>query len=143
MSMNEKNEHNSRIIHTVGRRKTSVARIRLFPDALGNVTINNRPLNQFFPQPFHQKIVQSPFLALKSEMSAEQSFGVSVRVVGGGVRGQAESIRHGISRALVSYDPLFRKTLKKNGFLTRDPRMKERKKPGLKRARRAPQWSKR
>lgn len=129
----------------VGRRKSSVARVRLFTSSPpqsamgGNLTINNRPYEEFFPILKLQKIIETPLTRLKSL----NRFGAMIRVRGGGIRGQAEAIRHGIARALVLFDPNFRKKLKKAGYLTRDSRVKERKKFGLKKARRAPQWSKR
>jgi small subunit ribosomal protein S9 len=129
----------------VGRRKTSIARVRLFtssPDKSiekGNLTINGLPYKEFFPLAEFQKIVESPFECLKSL----KRFNATVKVKGGGTRGQAEAIRHGISRTLVLFDANFRKKLKKVGYLTRDSRKKERKKFGLKKARRGPQWSKR
>ncbi len=130
---------------TVGRRKRSVARVRLFTASPlqsvgeGNLTVNDKPYKQFLPVLELQKIVESPLIRLKSL----NRFRVTIKVQGGGIRGQAEAIRHGLSRALVLFDSNFRKKLKKAGFLTRDPRKKERKKFGLKKARRAPQWTKR
>ena len=121
-----------------GRRKHSVARVRLYPGA-GKVTINDRDIDDYFGLETLKLIVRQP-LEL-TETTAK--FDVFVRVAGGGVTGQAGAIRHGVSRALLVYDNELRPTLKKAGFLTRDPRMKERKKYGLKAARRAPQFSKR
>ena len=121
-----------------GRRKHSVARVRLYPGA-GKVTINDRDIDDYFGLETLKLIVRQP-LEL-TETTAK--FDVFVRVAGGGVTGQAGAIRHGVSRALLVYDPQLRPALKKAGFLTRDPRMKERKKYGLKAARRAPQFSKR
>lgn len=122
----------------VGRRKEAVARVRLMPGS-GAITINEKEYTQYFPSPINQGIVESP---LKLVDQRTQST-ISVKVEGGGMRGQAEAVRHGITRALVAMDPELRKTLRAAGFMTRDPRVKERKKPGLKRARRAPQWKKR
>ena len=121
-----------------GRRKHSVARVRLYPGN-GNVTINGRTTDNYFGLETLKLIVRQP-LALTG---TEAQFDVVCTVAGGGVTGQAGAIRHGISRALLQYDAELRATLKKAGFLTRDPRMKERKKYGLKAARRAPQFSKR
>ena len=121
-----------------GRRKHSVARVRLYPGA-GKVTINDRDIDDYFGLETLKLIVRQP-LEL-TETTAK--FDVFVRVGGGGVTGQAGAIRHGVSRALLVFDPELRPALKKAGFLTRDPRMKERKKYGLKAARRAPQFSKR
>lgn len=124
---------------SVGRRKTSTSRVRLYTQGEKGITINNKPYTEYFPTSFLQKIVQDPMDKLK----CLGKFGVTVKVKGGGPTGQAEAVRHGISRALVALNPYFKKRLKKAGYLTRDPRMRERKKPGLRRARRAPQWSKR
>jgi len=121
-----------------GRRKHSVARVRLYPGA-GKVTINDRDIDDYFGLETLKLIVRQPLELTETT----QKFDVFVRVGGGGVTGQAGAIRHGVSRALLVYDPELRPALKKAGFLTRDPRMKERKKYGLKAARRAPQFSKR
>ncbi len=122
-----------------GRRKKSVARVRLYAGT-GKVTVNDRDINDYFGLETLKLIVRQP-LALTAN---EEKFDVECRVAGGGVAGQAGAIRHGIARALLQYDSEnLRPALKKAGFLTRDPRMKERKKYGLKGARRAPQFSKR
>ncbi len=121
-----------------GRRKKSVARVRLIPGT-GNITINKRDVEEYFGLETLKMIVRAP-LVLTNTLS---KFDVIVNVYGGGTTGQAGAIRHGISRALIVADAELRGTLKKAGFLTRDPRMKERKKYGLKAARRAPQFSKR
>ena len=121
-----------------GRRKNSVARVRLF-NGTGKITINGRDIDNYFGLETLKLIVRSP-LALTG---TEGKFDIVVNVVGGGVAGQAGAIRHGITRALMESDAELRPALKKAGFLTRDPRMKERKKYGLKAARRAPQFSKR
>ena len=121
-----------------GRRKKSVARVRVYPGT-GKVTINDRDIDDYFGLETLKLIVRQP-LALTESL---EKYDVVCRVSGGGVTGQAGAIRHGISRALLKVDNDFRPTLKKAGFLTRDPRMKERKKYGLKAARRAPQFSKR
>jgi len=121
-----------------GRRKHSVARVRLYPGS-GKITINDRDIDDYFGLETLKLIVRQP-LEL-TETTAK--FDIVVRVGGGGVTGQAGAIRHGISRALLVFDAELRPPLKKAGFLTRDPRMKERKKYGLKAARRAPQFSKR
>ena len=122
-----------------GRRKSSVARVKLIPGGTGVITINNRTLENYFGLDTLKYIVKQP-LAL---LAVEGKFDVNVKVQGGGYTGQAGAIRGGLSRALLQADPEFRTALKKAGFLTRDPRMKERKKYGLKAARRAPQFSKR
>ena len=121
-----------------GRRKKSVARVRLVPGS-GNITINKRDIDTYFGLETLKMIVRAP-MNLTNTMS---KYDVLVNVYGGGTTGQAGAIRHGISRALIVADPDLRGTLKRAGFLTRDPRMKERKKYGLKAARRAPQFSKR
>ena len=121
-----------------GRRKSSVARVYLVPGK-GEITINKRSLDDYFGLDTLKMIIRQPLVAT----STEDKFDVRVNVKGGGYTGQAGAIRHGISRALLEVDGEYRATLKKEGFLTRDPRMKERKKYGLKAARRAPQFSKR
>ncbi|MBR6939647.1 MAG: 30S ribosomal protein S9 [Clostridia bacterium] len=121
-----------------GRRKSSVARVRVYAGT-GKITINDRDIDDYFGLETLKLIVRQP-LALTD---TAEKFDIVCRVGGGGVTGQAGAIRHGISRALLQYDEELRPTLKKAGFLTRDPRMKERKKYGLKGARRAPQFSKR
>jgi small subunit ribosomal protein S9 len=121
-----------------GRRKTSVARVRLY-NGTGNITVNGREIGDYFGLDTLKYIVNQP-LELTNTTG---KFDVVVNVQGGGIAGQAGAIRHGISRALLLYDENLRAELKKAGFLTRDPRMKERKKYGLKAARRAPQFSKR
>lgn len=121
-----------------GRRKKSVARVRLVPGT-GAITINKRSIDDYFGLETLKLIVRQPLDAL----SAVSKFDVIATVTGGGVTGQAGAIRHGISRALLQVDGENRAILKRNGYLTRDPRMKERKKYGLKAARRAPQFSKR
>lgn len=123
----------------VGRRKTAVARVRLFTRGEKEIVVNEKPYRNYFPLPEIQDIVTSPLVRMKNI----EKFRVLVHVSGGGMRGQAEAIRHAISRALVKFNPDFKKRLRRVGFLTRDPRMKERKKFGLKGARRAPQWQKR
>ncbi len=121
-----------------GRRKSSVARVRLY-NGTGKITINDRDMDDYFGLETLKLIVRQPVVLT----GTADKFDVVVRVAGGGVSGQAGAIRHGISRALLVYDEALRSQLKKAGFLTRDPRMKERKKYGLKAARRAPQVSKR
>lgn len=121
-----------------GRRKSSVARVYLVPGS-GKITINKRDIDEYFGLETLKVIVRQPLVATESETK----YDVLVNVKGGGYTGQAGAIRHGISRALIEADQELRPTLKSGGFLTRDPRMKERKKYGLKAARRAPQFSKR
>jgi len=121
-----------------GRRKSSVARVRLYPGS-GNITINDRTIDDYFGLDTLKLLVRQPLVL--TETTAK--FDIVCNVDGGGVSGQAGAIRHGISRALLKFDENLRLPLKKAGFLTRDPRMVERKKYGLKKARRAPQFSKR
>ncbi len=122
----------------VGRRKTAVARVRIWPAKAMEITVNNRDFAIYFKEKGLQDVFIAPLLKIN-----ESALRISSRIKGGGLRAQAEAGRHGLSRALISYRPEFRTVLKTLGFLTRDSRMKERKKPGLKGARRAPQWSKR
>ena len=130
---------------TVGRRKTAVARVRLFTASPsqsvieGNLIINGKPYKEFFPTLELQNTIEAPLRRLKSL----NRFMVTVKVKGGGISGQAGAVKHGLARALILFDSNFRKKLKKTGYLTRDSRKKERKKYGLKKARRGPQWSKR
>lgn len=131
-------ESKSPYFYGTGRRKHSVARVRLY-QGTGKITINDRDIDDYFGLETLKLIVRQP-LALTGNDAA---FDIVCTVTGGGVTGQAGAIRHGISRALLEFDAELRPTLKAAGFLTRDPRMKERKKYGLKAARRAPQFSKR
>jgi small subunit ribosomal protein S9 len=121
-----------------GRRKNATARVRLLPGS-GNIVINGKSIDEYFDFETIRREVRRPLQVT----GTETKFDVIVKVEGGGFTGQSGAIRHGVSRALLQADPEFRATLKAEGFLTRDPRMKERKKPGLKKARRAPQFSKR
>ena len=121
-----------------GRRKSSVARVRLVPGD-GNIVINGREIEDYIPFAALRAVVNQPLVATETQ----GSYDIVVNVKGGGYTGQAGAIRHGIARALLTVDPAYRPTLKAAGFLTRDARMKERKKYGLKGARRAPQFSKR
>lgn len=126
-------------IYAVGRRKTSNAQVRLYGGGKGVITINGRSMDDYVPTKELRDLILSPL----AQFNMEKKTDVTVVVKGGGSTGQAEAIRHGIARAMEKKDPEMRKSLKVEGFLTRDARKKERKKPGLKRARRAPQWSKR
>jgi len=121
-----------------GRRKEAIARVRIQPGS-GEWKINDRSLQEYFPNKVHQQLISEPFVTL----GAEDQFDVIVRIDGGGVSGQAGALRLGIARALTLVDPESRPTLKRAGFLTRDARVTERKKAGLKKARKAPQYSKR
>ncbi len=122
-----------------GRRKSSVARVRLFPGGTGEIKVNNRTIDNYFGLETLKLIVRQPMVTTETL----GKFDIEATVIGGGFTGQAGAIRHGLSRALIQADENYRPVLKKAGFLTRDPRMKERKKYGLKAARRAPQFSKR
>ena len=131
-------ESKNKYYYGTGRRKHSVARVRVYPGS-GNITINGRNIDEYFGLETLKLIVRQPL----NLTDTSDKFDIICTVTGGGVTGQAGAIRHGIARALLQYDESLRPALKKAGFLTRDPRMKERKKPGLKKARRAPQFSKR
>lgn len=126
-------------MYGTGRRKSSVARVHLFPGGTGSITINGRDIDDYFGLETLKLIVRQPLVTTGTVGKVD----IEATVSGGGVTGQAGAIRHGIARALLQYDESLRPALKKAGFLTRDPRMKERKKYGLKKARRAPQFSKR
>jgi small subunit ribosomal protein S9 len=124
--------------YATGRRKSAVARVRLLPGQ-GVIRINDRALEEYFPTPVLQSQVRAPLKVA----NAEGKYDVLASVAGGGVSGQAGAVRHGIARALLKVEGGLRASLKKEGFLTRDPRVKERRKYGLKKARKAPQFSKR
>lgn len=123
----------------VGRRKTATVTVKLFPEGTGDVTVNSKKMNDYFPSFSLQKVIMDPFTIL----GVVKKYNVVANASGGGPVAQAHATGLGISRALLLVDPNFRTALKKEGLLTRDARKKERKKPGLKRARRAPQWQKR
>ena len=131
-------ERKGRYFYANGKRKTSVARVRLYEDGKGEIIVNNKPVDEYF----FGELIGSVKAPLKMA-NALKLFDITALIQGGGVASQADALRHGISKALLEYDPELRKELKKAGFLTRDSRTKERKKFGLKRARRAPQWAKR
>lgn len=126
-------------VETVGRRKTATARVRITEGSKESLVVNGKDFTVYFPTTELQTIVKNPLV--KSKVSVK--FAITVIVRGGGIHSQAEAIRQGVSRALVAYDAELRTRLKKLGFLKRDPRTKERRKFGLKKARKAPQWSKR
>jgi small subunit ribosomal protein S9 len=128
-----------RYIETVGRRKTAIARARITPAARSIVSINNKDVKDYFDTEALQNVALEAFLKL----ALTQQFAVTVVVRGGGIAGQATAVRHAISRALIEYDINLRGQLKSEGFLKRDPRAKERRKPGLLKARKRKQWSKR
>ena len=132
-------ESKKKYSYGTGRRKSSVARVRVYENGTGSIIINGRDIDEYFGLDTLKLIVRQPLVS--TDMLGKVD--VVVSVAGGGVSGQAGAIRHGISRALLNVNPEYRPTLKAAGFLTRDPRMKERKKYGLKAARRAPQFSKR
>jgi small subunit ribosomal protein S9 len=124
----------------VGRRKAATARVRLYTEEnQGQIVINGRPAEEYFTRLGDMQTIREPLEAV----GLEGNFFVSVLVNGGGVTGQADAVRHGLARALLKSDPMLRPALRRGGYLTRDPRVKERKKPGLKRARKAPQYTKR
>lgn len=131
----------NKYIEAVGRRKTAVARVRITEAKQNSFTINSRTIDDYFKTPALQNAATEAIL--KHAENIKKNFSVSAKVIGGGVNAQAEAIRHGIARALIKFDAELRPELKKAGFLKRDPRMVERKKFGLKKARRAAQWSKR
>jgi len=126
-------------IYGLGRRKTSIAQVRIYEKGKGNIFINNVELNKYLPT----KILQDKVLLPLKETAKEGLVDVHIKAIGGGKNGQAEASRLGITRALITNDKELKPTLKKLGLVTRDSRMVERKKPGLKKARRAPQWAKR
>lgn len=132
-------KNKEKYFYAVGRRKTAVAQVRLIPKGKGEIVINHKKINEYLPDTQLQEIILAP-LKLTNLLNKTD---LTILVKGGGKSGQAEAIRHGIARALNKYDLNLRKTIKVAGFLTRDARIKERKKPGLKRARKAPQWAKR
>lgn len=127
-----------RYIETIGRRKTSSARVRFSPTGEKEILVNGKLFRVYFPTMELQNIISAPLNVMNVD-----KFRILVKVKGGGIHSQAEAVRHGIARVLVVFNSDFRKRLKKAGYLTRDSRMRERKKFGLKRARRAPQWRKR
>jgi small subunit ribosomal protein S9 len=126
-------------IEAIGRRKTATARVRLTPATKTTYTINEKDLATYFPTSELQMIVASPFVST----GEKAHYSVSIKVTGSGIHSQAEAVRHGISRALVMEHEDLKPKLKEDGFIKRDPRAKERRKFGLKKARKAPQWSKR
>ena len=123
----------------IGRRKSATARVRLFPGGTGNMVINDRDASEYLPREGDVAVMLEPL----AEIGQENSYDISVHVMGGGISGQRDAIKLGIARALLKLDPDLRPVLRKGDFLTRDARVKERKKPGLKRARKAPTYTKR
>ena len=132
-------ESKKKYFYGTGRRKSSVARVRVYENGTGSIIINGREIDDYFGLETLKLVVRQPLAALNMADKVD----LIITVTGGGVTGQAGAIRHGVSRALLNVNPEYRAALKAAGFLTRDPRMKERKKYGLKAARRAPQFSKR
>ncbi len=132
-------EAKTKYFEAVGRRKTAVARARITPATKQSITVNDKDVTAYFVTTEMQSIAESAF----TQSKIAQKFKVTALLNGGGIHSQAEALRHAISRALLDYDIELRKKLKKLGFLKRDPRAKERRKPGLKKARKSPQWSKR
>jgi len=133
-----KTKEKEKYFEAVGGRKTTTARVRIFENKSG-LTINDKPYGEYFRLSRHQQVVLAPFLLAQ----LSDKVGATVKVRGGGVNSQAEAVRHGLARALIKFNQALRPALKRAGFLTRDSRMVERKKYGLKKARRAPQWQKR
>lgn len=132
-------EETTRYIETIGRRKTAIARVRITPAAKSSVVVNDKDVDVYFTTDELRRIAVEAITSVK----LAQKFKVTAKITGGGINGQAEALRHGLSRALIIHDLELRKKLKAAGFLKRDPRAKERRKFGLKKARKAPQWSKR
>ncbi|NLS78329.1 MAG: 30S ribosomal protein S9 [Chloroflexi bacterium] len=128
----------ARYYYGTGRRKSAVARVRLYPGT-GEIVVNDKPMDEYFTRDRDRLAVAAPL----QQTETVGKFSVIVKVAGGGVTGQSEAVRHGMARALLHADENLRSTLRRAGYLTRDPREKERKKPGLKRARKAPQYTKR
>ena len=136
----KKAEKAEKYFYAVGKRKTAIAQVRIYPTKKPTETlINEKVASQYFSVPRFELVAKSPFTI----SGMEDKFNTTVKVTGGGINAQAEAIRLGISRALVKFDESLRRALKNNGFLTRDSRIVERKKPGLKKARKSPQWAKR
>ncbi|MFZ2193391.1 MAG: 30S ribosomal protein S9 [Candidatus Moraniibacteriota bacterium] len=139
-AVTESKEKAEKYFYAVGKRKTAIAQVRIYPTKKPvEMLINDKKATKYFSVATSVDLTKAPFLIT----GAEDKFNVTVRVAGGGINAQMEAIRLGISRALIKFDETLRKSLKSNGLLTRDSRVVERKKPGLKKARRAPQWAKR
>jgi small subunit ribosomal protein S9 len=132
-------DNDNRYFYAVGRRKSASAQVRLYPEGTGRIIVNGRAVDEYFTRPQDLVTLANPLRAA----GHEGTFDITVLVNGGGVTGQSDAVAHGIARALVAYDEELRPTMRRGGYLTRDARVKERKKPGLKRARKAPQYTKR
>ena len=130
---------NRKYVYKVGRRKRAIAQVRMYGKGSGAIVVNGREFKEYFPTTILQQLALLPL----SDTNQADTYDISIVVKGGGIRGQADAVRLGIARALVENEEGFKSQIKKSGYLTRDSRVKERKKYGLKRARRAPQWSKR
>lgn len=135
----EKAPATNRYLEALGKRKSAAARVRLYQKGSGKMTVNDVDFSVYFPTPLTQMIIQEPLKIT----ALDSSLDFTIKVHGGGKQGQAEAVRHGIACALLAFQPDLRSVLKAQGWLSRDARVKERKKPGLRKARRAPQWSKR
>ena len=129
----------SQYFEGIGRRKRSSARVRIFPGGGGNIIVNDKPIEEYFPRLGDADLLREPL----RRVDLDSAFDITVKVNGGGITGQRDAIKMGLARALVKYDEEKRPTMRTGGFLTRDAREKERKKPGLKRARKAPTYTKR
>jgi len=139
--MSEDNKKNGKYIYATGRRKSAVAKVRLYQDVKEDkIIVNDKDYKKYFAD--NSTLIEKVYSPIKL-LGLENKFDISVKVSGGGINGQAEAIRLGIARTLLILDEEYKKELRASGFLTRDPRKVERKKPGLKKARRAPQWKKR
>ncbi len=137
---NKQTKKRDQYFEGIGRRKESIARVRVYPNKKGEFLINGKKIEDYFPIFYHQSLISS---MITNFSLGENKYTISIKVSGGGKTGQAESIRLGLGRALLKMSPSLKKDLRKTGALTRDSRVVERKKYGLKKARRAPQWSKR
>lgn len=139
----EKKTAKDKYFEGIGRRKTSTARVRIFESAKSSIAVNGKDLKEYFKTEEERRLVWDPFMKGFEGIEKPSKWKVEVKVSGGGMHSQAEAVRHGISRALVLFDSKLRSGLKDLGYLKRDPRAKERRKFGLKKARKSPQWSKR
>ncbi len=139
----DKDTKREKYIEAIGRRKTSTARVRIYPSTKGSFLVNNKESKEYFKTEAERRLILDPMTVGKKAGKAGLKWDVEVRVSGGGLHSQAEAVRHGLARALIISDAELRKELKILGYLKRDPRAKERRKFGLKKARKAPKWSKR
>ena len=139
----EKKKETSKYFEAVGRRKTSTARVRIWPSAKASFLVNDKEVRDYFKTEEERRLIQDPLIKVPSKMGQGMKWSVAVHISGGGTHSQAEALRHGLARALVLSEPELRSKLKILGYLKRDPRSKERRKFGLKKARKAPKWSKR